>query len=143
VAPSDPRDSSGVPSAPGTPSTYPPRRPSDEKSAESEDRHFNTTEILVGTGMMFIGFLNVLLSISGGYEISVFPIILYFGGLAIWAHAKIVHPTVRYAVITASIAAALGFFHYGEVHFWHKQLIFWGTIAMVGFFMFTSAKQPK
>jgi Ca2+/Na+ antiporter len=40
------------------------------------------------------------------------------------------------------ITMALAFFHYGEVHFWHKQVIFWSTVVLVMFFMFKSAK-PK
>ena len=86
---------------------------------------------MVGTAMMFIGFLNVLLSISGGFEISVFPLILYFAGVAIWGHAAIKPPTLRYVVITCAIALGLAFFHYGEVLFWHKQVIFWATVALV------------
>ncbi len=91
---------------------------------------------------MFIGFLNVLLSISGGFEINVFPIILYFAGMTVWAHATILNQTVRYGVMIFGITMALAFFHYGEVHFWHKQLIFWSTVAMVMFFMFKTAT-PK
>lgn len=96
---------------------------------------------MIGTAMMFVGFLNVLLSISGGYEMAgVQPMILYFAGLAIWAHGTITHPTGRYLVIGVAIVAALAFLHYGEVLFWHKQVIFWFTILLVGFFMFKSSK---
>jgi hypothetical protein len=113
--------------------------PHDPDSESSEDRQFATAEKLVGTAMMFIGFLNVLLSISGGFEINVFPLILYFAGLAIWAHSAIDNPTARYAVITVAIVLGLAFFHYGEVHFWHKQVIFWTTVLLVSFFMFKGA----
>lgn len=96
---------------------------------------------MIGTAMMFVGFLNVLLSISGGYEMAgVQPMILYFAGLAIWAHGTMTHPTGRYLVIGVAAAAALAFLHYGEVLFWHKQVIFWFTILLVGFFMFKSSK---
>jgi hypothetical protein len=73
----------------------------------------------------------------------VVPLILYFAGMAIWAHAKIANPTIRYTVITAAVALALGFFHYGEVLFWHKQALFWATVAMVVFFMFKTAAPSK
>jgi VIT1/CCC1 family predicted Fe2+/Mn2+ transporter len=110
-----------------------------------EDRQFNTAEMMVGTAMMFVGFLNVLLSISGGFEMAgVVPVLLYFAGMAIWAHATIVNPSVKYTVMIVAITAALAFLSYGEVLFWHKQVIFWGTILMVGFFMFkTAAPTPK
>jgi hypothetical protein len=127
-------------SSPGSGSP-PGARPSDPGSAE--ETHLHVAEMMVGTAMIFVGFLTVLLSISGGFEINVLPVILYFVGLAIWAHARIDHPTVRYVVITLCFAAAAGFFQYGEIHFWHKQAIFWGTVLMAMYFMFTSAKSKR
>ena len=98
-------------------------------------------EKILGSAMIFVGFLNVLLSISGGYEINIVPLILYCAGLAIWGHATIANPTVRYLVIGLAIVLGLALYHYGEVLFWHKQLVFWGTVALVVFFMFKSS--PK
>jgi hypothetical protein len=120
-----------------------PERPAPREEEEAEDRQLTTAELMIGTAMMFIGFLNVLLSISGGFEINVFPLILYFAGMAIWAHAAIRNVTLRYTVVVASIVLALAFFHYGEVLFWHKQAVFWTTIALVGFFMFKGTKPPN
>jgi len=96
---------------------------------------------LIGVAMIFTGFLSILLSISGGFEINIVPVLLYFAGTAIWAHAAIEHLTVKYVVMAASIVLALAFFHFGEVLFWHKQIIFWATIAMVAFFMFKTPKK--
>ncbi len=118
-----------------------PRKSSEPDARSSEDQQLKVAEMMIGTAMMFVGFLNVLLSISGGYEMAgVQPMLLYFAGLAIWAHGTITHVTGRYLVIGASIVAALAFFHYGEVLFWHKQVIFWFTILLVGFFMFKSSR---
>ena len=124
------------------PEEDPHSRPSPlDSSGSTEERQFHVAEMMVGTAMMFVGFLNVLLSISGGFEFAgVTPMLLYFAGMAIWAHAVIRNPSIRYAVIIASIAVALAFFHYGEVLFWHKQLVFWGTVLMVVFFMFKTAE---
>jgi hypothetical protein len=135
MSPADPNQPAPPAAAPG-PAHEP--EPQEEKDT-GEDRQLHTAELMVGVGMMFVGFLNVLLSISGGFEINIVPLLLYFAGLAVWAHATIVHPTVRYIVITAAIAFGLAFFHYGEVLFWHKQVVFWGTVAMVVFFMFKTA----
>jgi hypothetical protein len=113
----------------------PSRKPQDHDPSR-EDRLLKTAELLIGTTMIFVGFLNVFLSISGGFEISVFPFLLYFAGMAIWAHATIQQQTTRYAVIAGSLVLGLAIFHYGEVLFWHKQVVFWGTVAMVSYFMF-------
>ena len=98
---------------------------------------------MVGTALMFIGFLDVFLSISGGFEINVVPFLIYFGGLAVWANAVIETPVLRYGVMTVAIVLALGFFHYGEVLFWHKQVVFWSTVVIVMYFMFKEPKKPE
>lgn len=98
--------------------------------------------MMVGTALMFIGFLNVFLSISGGFEINAVPLLLYFAGIAVWANSVIENPTIRYSVMAAALLCALAFFHYGEVLFWHKQVVFWSTVVVVMWFMFREPK-PK
>ena len=128
----------------------PPQDPSQRSAANSppesqdtgSDHQMRVIGLMVGTALMFIGFLNVFLSISGGFEINVVPFLIYFGGLAVWANAAIETPAVRYAVMAAAIALALGFFHYGEVLFWHKQVVFWATVIIVMYFMFNEPKKP-
>jgi hypothetical protein len=91
---------------------------------------------------MFIGFLNIFLSISGGFEINVVPLLIYFGGLAVWANSVIENPTWRYSIMAVAILLALAFYHYGEIHFWHKQVVFWTTVVIVMYFMFHEPKKP-
>ncbi|MFB3071543.1 MAG: hypothetical protein ACE1ZK_05695 [Nitrospirales bacterium] len=98
---------------------------------------------IVGSVMVFIGFIQVFLSVSTGAEITAFPMILYFVGLALWAHSSVKIPRVRYLIIAFSLVCALGFFQLGEVLLWHKYVVYWGTIAMVVFFMFQNPKKPS
>jgi hypothetical protein len=120
-----------------------PRRPAHHHDDSADDRYLNTAELMIGTTMMFVGFLNVFLSISGGFEISIMPMLLYFGGMAVWAHAVVKPPAIRYAVMGAAIVVALAFFHFGEVLFWHKQVVFWCTVLIVVFFMFRTSPNPS
>jgi hypothetical protein len=122
------------------PSDRPPTPHHDEDAGG--DKQLSVAGMMTGTALMFIGFLNVFLSISGGFEINVVPLLIYFGGLAVWANAVIENPTVRYSVMAVAIVLALGFFHYGEVLFWHKQVVFWSTVVVVMFFMFREPKKP-
>ena len=69
--------------------------------------------------------------------------IIYFAGLAIWSNAAIENPILRYGVMALAIALALGLFQYGDVLFWHKQVLFWVTIIIVMYFMFVEPKKPK
>ena len=121
------------------PSGHPPQR---EKDDDGEDRQMKVGMRMVGSAMVFIGFLQVFLSASTGAEITVFPMIIYFTGMALWAYSSVENITVRYSVIILSIICALAFFHFGEVLFWHKYLIYWGTIGLVVFFMFKNPIKP-
>lgn len=126
------------------PSKDPSQRPSPAppEDESGNDRQLSVAGMMTGTALMFIGFLNVFLSISGGFEINAVPLLIYFGGLAVWANAVIENPALRYGVMTGAIALALGFFHYGEVLFWHKQVVFWSTVVVVMYFMFREPKTP-
>ena len=108
----------------------------------SEDKQLSVAGMMTGTALIFIGFLNVFLSISGGFEINAVPLLIYFAGIAVWANAVIENPTLRYSVMIGAIAIGLAFFHYGEVLFWHKQVVFWMTVVVVMYFMFREPKTP-
>ncbi|HET9962923.1 MAG TPA: hypothetical protein VFQ34_11350 [Nitrospiraceae bacterium] len=120
--------------------------PKSHRDADEDERHAerqsNVIGMMVGTALMFIGFLNVFLSISSGFEINVVPFLIYFGGLAIWANSVVENLTIRYAVIGTAIVLGLLMGHFGEVLFWHKQLLFWSTVIVVMYFMFTDPKKP-
>ncbi len=114
-------------------------RPGPETEVDQETHEalqMNVAMKMVGSAMVFIGFIQVFMSASTGAEITIFPMILYFSGLALWAYSSVKIPMVRYLVIAFSIVCGLGFIHLGEVLFWHKYVIYWGTIAMVVYFMF-------
>src|SRR5262245_16105686 len=133
-----PTDLPQPPSDHQTPRPSPPQQ--DEQDSGSETQ-LHVAGLMIGTALMFIGFLNVFLSISGGFEINVVPLLIYFGGLAGWANAAIGPPMLRYGVMAGAIGLALVFFHYGEVLFWHKQVVFWATIVIVMYFMFHEPKK--
>ena len=122
------------------PTHEPVRREPDDDSGS--DKQMRVAGMIVGTALIFIGFLDVFLSISGGFEIDVIPLLIYFGGVAVWANAVVENITLRYSLIGASLLLAAVFFHYGEVLFWHKQVVFWGTVVVVMYFMFNEPKKP-
>jgi hypothetical protein len=125
---------------PPEPTNEPVRREPDDESGS--ERQMRVAGMMVGTALIFIGFLDVFLSISGGFEINVVPLLIYFGGVAVWANAVVENMTLRYSLIGASLLLAAVFFHYGEVLFWHKQVVFWSTVVVVMYFMFNEPKKP-
>ena len=125
---------------PPEPTNEPVRRAPDDDSGS--ERQMRVAGMMVGTALIFIGFLDVFLSISGGFEINVVPLLIYFGGVAVWANAVVENMTLRYSLIGGALLLAAVFFHYGEVLFWHKQVVFWSTVVVVMYFIFNEPKKP-
>jgi hypothetical protein len=130
------------------PTDLPERQPGQPPSPGRDGRHGDEPHtyvpgIIVGSSLVFLGFLTVFLSISGGFEIDYKPLALYFSGLAIWAYSAIMNLALRYTVVIVAVTLGLAIAHYGEVHFWHKQVIFWATVMMVAYFMLTGAAPDK
>jgi hypothetical protein len=125
---------------PPEPTKEPLRREPDDDSGN--ERQLRVAGMMVGTALIFIGFLDVFLSISGGFEIDNKPLLIYFGGVAVWANAVVENMTIRYSLIGGALLLGAVFFHYGEVLFWHKQVVFWSTVVVVMYFMFNEPKKP-
>ena len=134
--------SSREPTTPKAPAR-PPHPPSDEEIDAKENLQMRVAMKMIGSAMVFIGFLQVFLAAQTGAEITVFPMFIYFGGMALWAHSSIENSTTRYLVIAFSLLCGLAFFHFGEVLFWHIYVIYWGTVLMVVYFMFKTQKISK
>jgi len=117
-----------------------PVRPQRDDDSGGEN-NLRVAGMIVGTALIFIGFLDIFLSISGGFEIDYIPFLIYFGGIAVWANAVIENLTFRYSIIGSALLLGAIFFHYGEVLFWHKQVVFWGTVVVVMYFMFNEPKK--
>ena len=64
---------------PGIP-VGPPRQDSDVDPEAHEALQMKVAMKMVGSAMVFIGFIQVFMSASTGAEISIFPMILYFCG---------------------------------------------------------------
>ena len=121
--------------------TNEPERPEPDDDSGG-DNQMRVAGMVMGTALIFIGFLSVFLSISGGFEIDAIPFVIYFAGVAVWANAVVENLTLRYSVIAGALLLAAVFFHYGEVLFWHKQVLFWSTVVVVMYFMFNEPKKP-
>ncbi len=122
------------------PTNEPERRKPEEESGS--DNQMRVAGMIVGIALIFLGFLDIFLSISGGFEIDVIPFMIYFAGIAVWANAVIENTTFRYSIIGGALLLAAVFYHFGEVLFWHKQVVFWGTVVVVMYFMFNEPKKP-
>ena len=121
------------------PTNEPERREPEEDSGG--DNQMRVAGMIVGIALIFLGFLDVFLSISGGFEIDVIPFMIYFAGVAVWANSVVENVTFRYSLIGGALLLAGLFYHFGEVLFWHKQVLFWSTVVVVMYFMFNEPKK--
>lgn len=131
-------------SSPQDPEQGPPANPTNPEEQDTGNEYqIRVLGKMIGTAFMFLGFLQIFLSISGGFELSgVVALLLYFGGLAIWANAVVEQPILRWGITIGAIALAVVFLQFGEILFWHKQVVFWATIVIVMYFMFKEEKKP-
>ena len=83
---------------PGIP-VGPPRQDSDVDQEAHEALQMKVAMKMVGSAMVFIGFIQVFMSASTGAEISIFPMILYFAGLALWAYSSVFFRFVVFGVL--------------------------------------------
>src|SRR5437016_12610531 len=104
---------------PPEPPHEPVRRQPDDDSGG--DNHMRVAGMIVGTALIFIGFLDVFLSISGGFEIDVIPFLIYFGGVPIWANAVVENNTRRYSGICGALLLAGALYHSREVLLCRQQ----------------------
>ena len=118
-----------------------PERDEDSGGDSGSENQMRVAGMIVGTALIFIGFLDIFLSISGGFEIDVIPFLIYFAGVAVWANAVVENLTLRYSLIGGALVLAAVFYQYGEVLFWHKQVLFWSTVVVVMYFMFNEPKK--
>jgi hypothetical protein len=79
------------------PPAPPPVR--EEEVEEQENRQMRVAMKMVGSAMVFIGFLQVFLSVNTGAEISIFPMIIYFSGMALWAYSSVDTPFRRSLIL--------------------------------------------
>ena len=84
-----PPDPSQIPEQPEPPRQQvpgvhvgPPSQNADVDGEAHEALQMKVAMKMVGSAMVFIGFIQVFMSVSIDVEISIFPMILYFSGLA-------------------------------------------------------------
>ena len=101
----------------------------------SSDQNLGTVEKLVGLVLIFMGFINVLLSISGNYPMELFPAITFLFGIIFFTHGS---GQTWHKWIIIGMAATLGvvFLIRGEVGGKFTLAMFWGTILVILFYTF-------
>lgn len=98
-------------------------------------------ERLVGIALIFMGFINNLLAITGQYPLDQFTAVTFLFGVILFVHGS---GRTWHKWIIIGMAASLGtvFLIRGEVGGLSQVGLFWGTIFVIFFYTFF-VKEPK
>jgi hypothetical protein len=79
--------------------------------------------------------MNILLSLTGGYELDLFSAYTFLLGVVLFVHATV---TAWHKWIIIGLTVALGLFYVirGEVDAWSQRAFFYGMLLIIVLFMF-------
>ena len=101
-----------------------------------------TLTIIAALGGLLFGYDSAVIS---GATVSIKQNFVAPMGLAEGARLSLEGFTIAGALwgclIGGALVLAAVFYHYGEVLFWHKQVLFWSTVVVVMYFMFNEPKR--
>jgi hypothetical protein len=107
----------------------------------STDQNLRTVERLVGVALIFMGFINILLSISGNYPLDQFTVITFLFGVILFVHGS-GQTWHKWIIIGLAAALVAVFLTRDEVGGLTQLALFWGTVFVILFYTFF-AKEPK
>jgi hypothetical protein len=121
------------------------RRDEDEEEAEGE-RHSAAVQKFVGFVMMVLAWLQLLVAVSSGSDANSVPFLLYFAGIVIFVNGTVT-AWYKYAIMACATIAGLAFHYHissiGSATRWEKGLVVYGTIVVVGYFIFAGHKPAR
>ena len=100
-----------------------------------QDQNMRTVTKLLGVALIFMGFINNLLSITGNYELDPFTAVTFLTGVILFVMGT---GNTWHRWIIAGLAAVLGvsFLIRGQVGGLSQVGLFWGTIFVIFFYGF-------
>lgn len=107
----------------------------------ADDQNFKTIQKLVGVALIFMGFINTLLSISGGYPLDLVAALTFLFGIVLFINAS-TQSWHKWIFIGMALSLGTIFMVRGEVDRLSQLALFWGTILVILFFIFV-AKESK
>jgi hypothetical protein len=118
-----------------------------EHDAEAEgERHMTALQKFVGFVMIVLAWLQLLMSVSSGSDADHFPFVFYFVGLLIFMSGTIAPSWYKYPLMGAATVTGLALIYHvkslGSAARWEKNLVVYGTIAVVAYFVLFAKHPP-
>jgi hypothetical protein len=119
----------------------------DEREAEAEgERHSVALQKFVGFVMMVLAWLQLLVAVSSGSEANSVPFLIYFAGLVIFVNGT-VSAWYKYPIMAAATMTGLALHAHissvGNATRLEKGAVVYGTILIVGYFIFAGQKRTR
>jgi hypothetical protein len=118
----------------------------DDREEEEGQRHIVALQKFIGFVMMVLAWLQLLLAVSSGSEANSVPFLVFFVGVVIFVNGT-VNAWYKYIIMAAATIAGLALHTHisamGTAARWEKGLIVYGTVLVVGYFMFAGQKRAR
>jgi hypothetical protein len=118
----------------------------DDREEEDSQRHVVALQKFVGFVMMVLAWLQLLLAVSSGSEANSVPFLVFFVGIVIFVNGA-VNAWYKYIIMAVATIAGLALHAHisamGTAARWEKGLIVYGTILVVGYFIFAAPKRVR
>ena len=125
--------------------TPPPNDPRDQEEATGES-HTEAMQKFMGFILMVLSWLQLLVAVSSGSDADYVPFLFYFFGLVIFVNGTMSSP-YKYLIMGAASLTGLALIYHirsiGAATRWEKGMIVYGTILIVGYFIFARQKPAR
>ncbi len=105
-----------------------------------QDKTARTVQKLIGLALIFMGFINILLSITGQYPLDLFTTITFLVGVILFVHGA-GDSWHKWVIIALTTALALLFLYKGEVNDLSKVGLFWTVLLVIFYYTFISKER--
>ncbi len=104
------------------------------------DRSLLSVERLIGVALLLMGFMNILLSLTGGYELDLTSTYIFLLGIVLFVHASM-HTWHKWVIIGMTAVLAV-FYSVRGVDVWTQRGLFYGTLLILVLFIFFT-REPR
>ena len=122
-----------------------PNDPRDQEEAPSES-HTEAMQKFMGFILMVLSWLQLLVAVSSGSDADYLPFLFYFFGLVIFVNGTMSSP-YKYLIMGAASLTGLALIYHirsiGAATRWEKGMVVYGTILIVGYFIFARQKPVR
>ena len=101
----------------------------------SGDQNLSTVQRLIGVVLLLMGFINTLLSLSGGYPLDLVAALSFLFGVILFVNGS-TQTWHKWIFIVMALSLGTVFMIQGEVSRLAQLALFWGTLFVILFFIF-------